>query len=102
MGRIDYHPTWNHFIDVTLDEIATVYGSSIYDRRCGKTWDVGQAVCAEQFGPDWMSDPEFHRLSSIPPEEPIPPSIVAAAKRLIEGTDWCDKIGANAPEDDDE
>ena len=92
MSRFGFHPTWNHYIDVMLEEIANIYGGSIYDSRCGKSWDVGQAVCAEQFGIDWMNSPEFRRINEMPPEERIDPGITAAAQRLIDGVYWCEKL----------
>jgi hypothetical protein len=90
--RIGYHSTWNHYIDVTLGEIARLYGSSIYDKRCGKSWDVGQAVCAEQYGPKWMYSPGFQEDNEVPPDLPMPSGITEAAERLIHGVEWCDKL----------
>jgi hypothetical protein len=92
MSRFGFHSTWNYYIDVMLEEIANLYGPTIHDSRIGKNWDVGQAVCAEQFGTDWMNHPEFHRINEMPPEERIDPGITDAAQRLIDGVDWCKKL----------
>ena len=99
MRRFGYHHTWNHYIDVMLEEIANLYGPSIYDSRCSKSWDVGQAVCAEQFGPGWNDDSEFLRINEIPTDKPIDIGITEAAQRLIDGVDWCEKIKGGSDAD---
>lgn len=35
------------------DRMARKYGGTVYEKN-GKTWDWGQALCRECYGPDWM------------------------------------------------
>ncbi|KKM14545.1 hypothetical protein LCGC14_1705010 [marine sediment metagenome] len=78
------HETWNTLIAL-IDDIAERFGGLIYDYRAEKSWDPGQAVCAELYGPDWSNAPGFLRASHIADSEPVPDGTIAAAQRLVAG-----------------
>jgi len=78
------HPRWRQLVAL-IDRIADRWGGGIYDRRCGKTWDPGQAVCAEFYGPHWQDDPQFLADDQATLESPPPEGIIAAAERLLVG-----------------
>jgi len=93
--RIDYHYTWNELSFTLLDKIVEKYGGSIYDKRCQRTWDPGQAMCAEIYGPDWMNDPQFKKDNQIPPNEPAPLYMLEGARRLAQGkSEWAELLEA--------
>ncbi len=86
--RPGFHPTWTHFIDETLPAIEMRLGRTIYDPRCGKNWDVGQAVCAEAYGPDWMNSQGFLHDNELPVSEPVPQIGLDAAQRILTQDGW--------------
>ncbi|MCP4100365.1 MAG: hypothetical protein GY750_16630, partial [Lentisphaerae bacterium] len=65
-------------------------GSTIIDKRCGKAWDVGQAICAEAYGPDWMNDDELNAANELDDTEPPEQHYYDCAKRMASGyiPDW--------------
>ena len=71
MGIVMRHSDWNKAIEL-LGKIGSQFGNSFHDSRCGKIWDVGQAVCAEAYGADWMNNEKFiemnRRNDDLPPE----------------------------------
>ncbi len=82
------HESWNTLVKL-LDEIAGLYGGSVWDSRCKRTWDPGQAVCAEAYGPDWGNNAEFKAVNALGDEGPVPEAAFFAANRLIRGeSDW--------------
>ena len=78
------HKRW-YDIEVFLDSIVDNIGSSIYDKRCGKVWDVGQAVCAEAYGENWMEDEIFQEWDQKDDDEPPEPYYYVCAKKMSEG-----------------
>ena len=81
--------TWKELIDVELDKIINLYGGSIRDTRTGKTWDPGQALCAETYGPHWMTSPEFAEDDGAPFDAPVPDRVINALDRMLETRpDW--------------
>jgi len=87
------HSTWDRIASkyqrAGIDELADIYGHSLFDPRCGKTWDAGQAICAEAYGPDWNNSPQFKAIDSLPDSEPAPPEMLDALARLLANeTDW--------------
>ena len=47
-----------HNVNVILSwtsRMARAYGGTVYERSNGKAWDWGQAICREQYGPNWSS-----------------------------------------------
>lgn len=88
------HPTWNTLNDL-IDQIIERYGGSIYDHRVHKSWDPGQAVCAELYGPGWNDDPGFVRDNQQPDSEPVPVGGIEAAERLAAGEcQWAETAGS--------
>ena len=79
-----------------LDRIAKNFGTSIYDSRCGATWDVGQAVCAEAYGPDWMLSDTFLLWNQKDDSEQPEPHFYECAKRMAGGycPAWIDMEGS--------
>ena len=63
------HKYWEELIDVVIPLITEKFGSSIYDPRCEKSWDPGQAFCACLYGPNWSSSEEFLEDNEIPADE---------------------------------
>jgi len=86
------HNQWNEIMKF-LDAIINNIGAEIYDNRCGKTWDVGQAVCAEAYGADWMNDPTFQEWDQKDDTEPPEPYYYDCAKRMAEGyiPEWVER-----------
>ena len=78
------HQQW-HDMMAFLDSIAERLGHTIYDTRCEKNWDVGQAVCAEAYGPDWMRDPTFGEWNQKDDDEPPEPHYYECARRMATG-----------------
>ena len=82
------HESWDRFC-VLLDEINKLYDGTIYDPRSKRSWDCGQAVCAEAYGPDWGDHPEFKAINALGDEAVVPQAAFDAANRLIRGeSDW--------------
>jgi len=79
------HPSWDRHTDFVLLEIADKHGASIYDYKTKQSWDCGQAVCREQFGPDWMHHPGFLEVNEAGDSEPVPDEAWAAARRVFNG-----------------
>ena len=80
MRHCDWYVVMRH-----LDNIAFHLGRSIHDTRCGTWWDVGQAVCAEAYGPDWMNDETFNEWEQKDDSEPPEPRFMESAKRMAGG-----------------
>ena len=82
------HSTWERIASKYkrdgLDELADIYGHSIFDPRCDRVWDLGQAICAEAYGPQWNNDPRFKAIDSLPDSEPAPQEMLEALKRLLD------------------
>jgi hypothetical protein len=57
----------------------------MYDVRCGKNWDPGQAVCAEVYGEDWMNNPEFIAMDQKDATVPPPKEFIAACMKMANG-----------------
>jgi len=86
------HPDWNTLVRIIDREIVARYGGKIHDPRCGKTWDPGQAVCAEMYGPDWNTDPRFLAVNTAHESESPPREMLFAAHRLADGEcDWAEE-----------
>jgi hypothetical protein len=78
------HPNWFTVTDC-IDKIAAQLGPSIYDTRCGKLWDVGQAICAEAYGPNWMHHETFIEWSGKDDDEAPEPLYLDVATRMAGG-----------------
>jgi len=93
--RSDYHPDWNEMAFTLCDAVMKRYGGSIYDPRCGKCWDPGQAMCAEIYGPGWNDDPQFLRDTEIESDQPCPKHMLEGARRLAYGkSEWATPLEA--------
>ncbi len=66
--------------------MAAKYGGTCYEKN-GKTWDWGQALCRECYGPDWMKEIERLEIETPTWEN------LGRAKRWEEGDlpEWFDK-----------
>lgn len=86
------HRQWDEVIKF-LDSIQERLGASIIDTRCGKVWDVGQAVCAEAYGPDWMQNKLFIEWNQKSDDEPPEPHYYDCAKKMAKGyiPEWVEK-----------
>ena len=86
------HQKWNDIMGF-LDAIVGHVGRNIYDKRCGKNWDVGQAVCAEAYGEDWMNDPMFREWNQKDDLEPPEPYFYECAKKMAAGfiPEWVER-----------
>ena len=78
------HPQWKE-VERFLGDITGMLGSSIFDNRCGKSWDVGQAVCAEAYGPNWMKDATFVEWNQKDDDEPPERHYYECAKNMAGG-----------------
>jgi len=89
MGRHDLPEEERKRVNITLDwtyRMAMKYGGTVYEKN-GKRWDWGQAICREQYGPNWSHLPEGEL-----PETPTNDDIV----RMVEWEegdipDWVDQ-----------
>ena len=85
------HETWRRLLD-QIGDISEKYGPTIHDSRCGKSWDCGQALCAEAYGPEWQHTTEFARDDAVPDDEPVPVALSEAAERILRGeADWIEE-----------
>lgn len=75
------HHKWHEVMSM-LGDIADKHGSTIHDYRCGKNWDVGQAVCAEAYGENWMQSERFQEADKLPDSEPPDEIFYEACVRL--------------------
>ena len=88
LSNLPRDKTWDYLVCMTT-RIARKHSGSIRDKRAGRSWDPGQAICAEEFGPDWMNNPEFQRREQLPDSVPAYPSTISAANRVLRGEcDW--------------
>jgi hypothetical protein len=78
------HYKWSEVFGF-LDKIQEDNGGTIFDERCNKTWDVGQAVCAACWGVDWNESEELKNCDSLPDTEPPPEDYYAMAKKMASG-----------------
>jgi hypothetical protein len=78
------HQKWDDIMNF-IDDIVKCLGGSIYDNRCGKTWDAGQAICAEAYGPNWMQNTTFQEWNLKDNDEPPEPYYYDCAKKMAEG-----------------
>ena len=78
------HSSWNTLMRM-IDQIQDKYGATIHDHRSDTDLDCGQAVCAEEYGPDWMDDERFKRDDQMPDSEPVPTGSLFAAQRILDG-----------------
>ncbi|GAF87258.1 unnamed protein product [marine sediment metagenome] len=87
------HQTWRE-LNRLLDQIIARYGGVIYDSRAHKSWDPGQAVCAECYGPDWSDSLEWQEANRQPDTEPVPEGVLDAGRRLANGEcEWAEGGG---------
>ena len=91
------HKKWEDvcgFIDAFAARVRDFF---VVDKRCGKSWDPGQAVCAEAYGPKWSSDPTFIEWNGKDDDEPPEPYYYECAKRMAEGytPEWIETIPRN-------
>ena len=80
---MDVHPKWKQILE-WVNQIACRYKGKLYDSRVGRSWDPGQAVCAEAYGPDWMYSEEFKKGDAVELDEAPDEKIYQAAKRLAQ------------------
>jgi len=78
------HYKWDIIMRL-LDEIIGQMGSTIYDNRCNKIWDVGQAICAEAYGPEWMQNDTFQEWNQKDDSEPPEPYYYECALKMANG-----------------
>lgn len=78
------HGDWKIVMEC-LDKIAENLGHTIHDSRCGNSWDVGQAVCAEAYGPNWDDDPVFNEWNQKDEDEPPEPDYFHCAVKMANG-----------------
>ena len=78
------HQKWDDIMDF-LDRIVAHLGGSIFDTRCNKSWDPGQAICAEAYGADWMDSEIFHEWNQRDDADPPEPHYYECAKKMAEG-----------------
>lgn len=78
------HKQWEEVLNM-LPKIRKSLGQSIYDNRCEKWWDVGQAICAEAYGPNWMNDQTFVEWDGKDDSEPPEPYYFDCAAKLASG-----------------
>lgn len=86
------HWKWDKIMEY-LDNIAGHLGNTVHDKRCGKNWDVGQAVLAELYGPNWNNNPTFEEWNQKDDSEPPEPEFFNTAKKMAEGyiPEWSKK-----------
>jgi len=68
---------WNWLVD-WIKRMADSFGGSVYDTETGKTWDWGQAICREVYGPNWMHEADYLAVD-IEDTDSVPDDIVSAA-----------------------
>ncbi len=78
------HASWDTLMRL-MHLIAVDFGGSVHDSRCGKSWDPGQAVCAELYGVDWNDDPRLREDNQESEYEPCPDGAIGAAERILAG-----------------
>jgi hypothetical protein len=83
------HRKWK-IIDIWLQQIEKNIGNFVYDKRCGKSWDAGQAVCAEAYGPNWSRSAIFREWDQKDDSEPPEPLYYDVAGEMAAGyiPDW--------------
>ena len=54
-----------------IDRMATRYGGIVYDLELGRSWDWGQALCRQVYGPDWMHNSEYLANGDDPSYEAV-------------------------------
>lgn len=86
------HQKWHDIMNF-LDDIVDHLGSSIHDKRCGKNWDVGQAICAEAYGSDWMNEPLFIEWDQKDDSEPPEQYYYECARKMAQGyiPEWVER-----------
>ncbi|KKK90200.1 hypothetical protein LCGC14_2725440 [marine sediment metagenome] len=67
-----------------LDRFIEKYGGSIHDFELGKTWDPGQAICRELYGPHWSHSAAWKEADAI--EEGVVDEFVETGRDMIEKT----------------
>lgn len=77
------HPKWKN-IDRLFPKVVENIGSP-YDKRAGKTWDPGQAVCAEAYGENWNKHPLFLEWDQKDDDEAPEPTYYEAFLKIAEG-----------------
>ena len=78
------HKKWFDVV-VFLDKIIDNLGSSIFDKRCKKIWDAGQAICAEAYGPNWMENETFIEWDQKEDPELPEPYFYECAEKMANG-----------------
>lgn len=73
--------SWKFLVEWT-SRMAKKYGGIVYDKEMGKTWDWGQALAREMYGPEWNKNSDFEKED----EQDSPnPETVERAKRWEAG-----------------
>jgi len=83
------HSSWI-FLAKWTDRMAQKYGGTVYDKESPQTWDWGQALFRELYGPDWMNNPDFWEENDRDPDQPCNPETLERAKAWEAGDvpDW--------------
>lgn len=78
---------WNEIVTIT-NELGKHYKDGIYDKETGKVLDVGQALCRELYGVDWMESEDWKRDNDN--DDTGPTKYVTTAQRWIDTglPDW--------------
>lgn len=63
----DWHPKWRWIMYWLDHEIPDRFGRQVFDNRCNKIWDIGQALCAAAYGPEWIKHPIYILSKDISP-----------------------------------
>lgn len=71
----------SRFVCNWINRMAGRFGGTVVERGTGKTWDWGQALCREQFGPNWVDELRRRHL------EDADETSVEIARRW-EGGEW--------------
>ena len=78
------HKQWEEVLDC-IRQIARNVNGAIIDKRSGKRWDHGQAICAEAYGTNWSKDPTFIEWNNKDNNEPPEPHFYEVAKKMAAG-----------------
>lgn len=76
---MDMHESWKRAVK-EMSRVQEALGPSIYDHVTTKTFDCGQAVAREMFGPDWGNEPAYHAFGQA---EECGPEFFEAVQRLV-------------------
>ena len=76
------HYMWER-MDDAISLVADRYTGCVFDTDAGKTWDPGQAICREIYGPGWSDDAQFKKDDQLPDSE-FPTIAWEHVKRIVE------------------